>query len=79
MGLRYCTKTTSGYNISTENESARIDNILRQQIKVQILTLLSSKGQSQKEPYLLKKSSKNVNVRKVLQQQRQAQQQQQQL
>ena len=36
-------ETTSGFNISTQNDSARIS--YRQQVKVQILTLLNSKGQ----------------------------------
>ena len=47
MGLRYCPKTTSGSNISTQNDFAGISYKLsyRQQIKIQIMTLLSSKGQ----------------------------------
>ena len=40
MGLRYWPRITSGLNISTQIDSARI----RQQAKVQILTFLSSKG-----------------------------------
>ena len=47
MGLRYCPKTTSGSNISTQNDSAGISYKLsnRQQIKVQILTSLCCKHQ----------------------------------
>ena len=62
MGLIYCPKTTSGSNITTQNDSAGISyNIsYKQQIKVQILTLQSSKI-----------FQKNENVRKMPQQQQQ--------
>ena len=39
-GLRYCPKCTSGSNIFTRNDSAQTS--YRQQVKVQIMTLLSS-------------------------------------
>ena len=46
MGLRYCPKTNSGSNIPTQNDSSGISYKLsyRQQAKVHILILLSSKG-----------------------------------
>ena len=46
VSLKYCPKTTSGPNISTQNDSSGISCKIsyRQQTKVQILTLLSLKG-----------------------------------
>ena len=68
MGLRHSSKTTSGSNISTQNDYDGISYKLsyRQQNKVQILTIKSSK-------YLgliyFKNLPKNEKVRKMSQQQ----------
>ena len=63
MGLRYCPKSTSGSNISTENDFAGISYKLRQQIKVQILESLSSNGHCLGLIYI-ENLPKNENVRK---------------
>ena len=70
IGLRYVPKTTSGFNISTQNDSAGISCKInyRQQTKVQILTLLSCKG-LYLVLYTLKNLPQNENVRKMSQQQ----------
>ena len=68
MGLRYCPKITSGSNISTKNDFAGISYkpSYRQQIKVQILTLLGLNGQYLGLIYF-KNLQKNENVRKMSQ------------
>ena len=69
MGVIYCPKTTSGFNISTQNDSVGISYKLsyRQKIKVQILALvLSSKGQYL-GPIYFKNLPKIENVRKMSQ------------
>ena len=66
----HCPKTTSGSNISTQNDSAGISYKLKytQQIKVQLLTLLSSKRQYLGLIYF-KNLPENENVRKMSQKQ----------